>query len=50
MITVTGGTFEMGCKSGRDDINRNDCDNNESPLPSVTLSTFKMSKYGITSA
>ena len=50
LVQVAGGTFEMGCKSGRDDINGHSCNGNESPLHSVTVSSFQISKYEITNA
>ena len=50
MVSVSGGTFEMGCKSGRDDINGYSCSFNETPLHSVTVSSFRMSTYEITNA
>ncbi len=49
-VTVSGGTFEKGCKSGRDDINGHSCHSDESPLHSVTVSSFKLSQYEITNA
>ncbi len=50
VVNVSGGTFERSCKSGRDDINSLNCNSNESPLHSVTLSSFKLSQYEITNA
>ena len=50
MISVTGGSFEMGCKTGRDDINGSACASDEKPLHTVTISSFRMSKYEITNA
>jgi formylglycine-generating enzyme required for sulfatase activity len=44
MAEVQGGTFRMGCSQEQ----QNACENDESPLHSVTLSTFKISKYEIT--
>ncbi len=49
-VLVSGGTFERGCKSGRDDINGHSCHSDESPLHSVTVSSFKLSQYEITNA
>ncbi len=49
-VTVSGGTFERGCKTGRDDINGHSCDSDESPLHTVTVSSFKLSQYEITNA
>jgi formylglycine-generating enzyme required for sulfatase activity len=42
-VTIPGGTFEMGCSP-----NANDCNSDESPQHTVTVSSFKMSKYEIT--
>jgi len=44
-IDVMGGTFDMGCIA-----EQSDCDNDEFPVHSVTLSSFKLSKYEITNA
>ncbi|GAB6120551.1 SUMF1/EgtB/PvdO family nonheme iron enzyme [Dysgonomonas termitidis] len=44
MVYVQGGTFWMGCTPEQG----NDCDENESPLHSVTLSDFYIGKYEIT--
>jgi formylglycine-generating enzyme required for sulfatase activity len=44
MVSVAGGTFTMGCTSEQG----NDCDSNESPTHSVTLSSFYISKYPVT--
>jgi len=41
MITVTGGTFQMGSSGGYSD---------ELPIHSVTLSSYKISKYEVTNA
>jgi formylglycine-generating enzyme required for sulfatase activity len=46
MIAVTGGTFSMGCKDGRD----TDCYDWEKPAHSVTLKDFQMGKYEVTQA
>ena len=43
MVTIPGGTFEMGCSPG--DSN---CEEDESPRHTVTISAFKMSFYEIT--
>ncbi len=50
MISVSDGTFQMGCRSGRDDINGLSCSSDESPEHMVTVSNFRMSKYEITNA
>lgn len=42
MVKVEGGTFAMGC--GRND---SPCDKDEKPVRQVTLSTFMMSKYEV---
>lgn len=47
MVYVEGGTFEMGCKSGRDDINGLSCFSSESPLHMVTLSDYSIGKYEV---
>ncbi|MEZ4888810.1 MAG: SUMF1/EgtB/PvdO family nonheme iron enzyme [Chitinophagales bacterium] len=41
MVTVSGGTFQMGSNDGQDD---------EKPVHPVTLSTFQMGKYEVTQA
>jgi formylglycine-generating enzyme required for sulfatase activity len=41
MVTVSGGTFTMGCSDG-------DCFNWELPQHQVTVSKFKISKYPVT--
>ena len=41
MVTVQGGTFQMGSNDGDDD---------EKPVHSVTVSTFQMGKYEVTQA
>lgn len=46
MVFVEGGTFIMGCTSEQG----GDCDDNESPNHSVTLSDFYISKYEVTQA
>ncbi len=50
LINVAGGSFQMGCLSGRDDINGLSCDSHESPEHTVAVSSFRMSKYEITNA
>ena len=44
MVSVKGGTFNMGCQDGRD----KDCDNDEKPAHTVTLSGFQISRYEVT--
>jgi formylglycine-generating enzyme required for sulfatase activity len=44
MVFVQGGTFWMGCPREQ----QGDCDDDESPLYSVTLSDFRISKYEVT--
>ncbi|MDR0971566.1 MAG: SUMF1/EgtB/PvdO family nonheme iron enzyme, partial [Bacteroidales bacterium] len=46
MIQVEGGTFIMGCTSEQGE----ECNSDEIPAHSVTLSSFKISKYEITQA
>lgn len=46
MVEVQGGTFWMGCTSEQ----QGSCDSDESPLHSVTLSSFKIAKYEVTQA
>ena len=41
MVTVQGGTFQMGSNTGQDD---------EKPMHPVTLSTFQIAKYEVTQA
>ena len=45
MVGVQGGTFAMGCT-----FEQSDCDNEESPLHQVSLSSYHISKYEITQA
>jgi len=42
MVTIPGGSFYMGCVSGKD------CDSDEKPAHKVTVPAFEMSKYEIT--
>jgi len=42
-VTVNGGTFEMGCTS-----EQNNCQSDETPIHTVTVDGFKISKYEIT--
>ena len=47
IITIPAGTFEMGCKTGRDE----DCDeynDDEKPVHTVSISSFKLNKYEVT--
>lgn len=44
MISVEGGTFQMGC----DDIDNPDVDPDEYPVRTVTVSSFYMGKYEVT--
>ncbi|MCF8308249.1 MAG: formylglycine-generating enzyme family protein [Bacteroidales bacterium] len=44
-VEVEGGTFEMGCTE-----EQSDCDDDETPVHTVTLSSFDISKYEITNA
>jgi formylglycine-generating enzyme required for sulfatase activity len=46
MVPVTGGVFEMGCKSGRDGT----CVTNETPLHYVKVNDFRIGKYEVTQA
>ncbi len=45
MIYVTGGSFEMGCGTGQ-----SDCEGDENPVHTVTLSNFYIGKYEVTQA
>ncbi len=45
MVAVDGGTFWMGCSS-----EQQGCNSDESPLHSVTISSFQMAKYEVTQA
>ena len=44
MVSVTGGTFTMGCTDG------DDCNSWELPTHQVTLSSYKIGKYEVTQA
>jgi formylglycine-generating enzyme required for sulfatase activity len=46
MVRVAGGSFTMGCKSGRD----TDCDDDEKPAHTVRVSDFSIGKYEVTQA
>ncbi len=48
-INIESGSFEMGCKEGRDNGGY-PCQEYELPLHTVTLFSFQMSKYEITNA
>jgi formylglycine-generating enzyme required for sulfatase activity len=48
MVYVEGGAFKMGCKSGRDNLDGNTCNNSEKPLHDVTVGSFWMGKYEVT--
>jgi formylglycine-generating enzyme required for sulfatase activity len=48
MVFVKGGTFTMGCKSGRDTQSGASCSNNNSPTTTVTVSDFWIGKYEVT--
>jgi len=43
---VAGGTFQMGCT----ELHSGDCNFDEKPIHSVTVSSFKLSKYEVTNA
>ncbi len=43
MVTLTGGTFHMGCSDGD-----NDCESEEYPQHEVIVSSFKISAYEVT--
>lgn len=45
-VPVSGGTFTMGCKTGRD----SDCENNEFSAHEVTLTSFSIGIYEVTQA
>ena len=42
MVRIPGGTFQMGCVSGKA------CENDEKPVHSVTVPSFYMGKYEVT--
>jgi formylglycine-generating enzyme required for sulfatase activity len=46
MVKVQGGTFTMGCTSEQGD----DCNSDEQPAHSVTVSSFQIGKYEVTQA
>ncbi len=46
MVKVPGGSFNRGCDEQRD----GDCQDDEKPVHSVTLSTFEIGRYEITQA
>ncbi len=43
MVSIPGGSFQMGCSDGD-----SDCDENELPQHEVTISSFKISAYEVT--
>jgi formylglycine-generating enzyme required for sulfatase activity len=43
MVTIAGGTFQMGCTS-----EQSDCDNDETPVHSVTLDGFLIGRFEVT--
>jgi formylglycine-generating enzyme required for sulfatase activity len=47
LVGVRGGTFEMGCKAGRDD-KTGACGAEETPLHWVKVNDFKIGKYEVT--
>jgi formylglycine-generating enzyme required for sulfatase activity len=47
LVGVRGGTFEMGCKAGRDDKTEA-CNADNAPLHWVKVNDFKIGKYEIT--
>ncbi|MDR3187914.1 MAG: formylglycine-generating enzyme family protein [Prevotellaceae bacterium] len=51
LVGVRGGTFEMGCKAGRDDKVKTCSDNHAQPFQSsVSVGNFKIGKYEVTQA
>ena len=46
MVRVEGGSFMMGCQSGRD----RDCDDDEEPAHRVEVDSFEIGKYEVTQA
>jgi formylglycine-generating enzyme required for sulfatase activity len=48
LVSVEGGTFDMGYKPGRDGDGNNAPYGDESPLHSVTVSSFRIGKYEVT--
>ena len=46
MVRVDGGSFTMGCQSGRD----SDCDDDEKPAHRVQVRSFEIGKYEVTQA
>ena len=47
MVEIPTGSFTMGCKKGRDDVEGN-CLDSEKPAHQVTLKAFLMSKFEVT--
>jgi len=50
MVFVEGGSFDMGCLSGRDDVTSIACQPDEGPAHKVYLGDFLISKYEITNS
>lgn len=46
MVTVAGGTFDMGCTKEQG----NDCSSDEEPVHAVTLSSYGISRYEVTNS
>lgn len=47
MVKITAGSFEMGCKTGRDDVGSG-CSADEKPLHSVKIAAFALGRTEIT--
>lgn len=47
LVTINGGSFEMGCKLGRDDV-EGGCQDDEKPLHTVKIADFQISRTEIT--
>lgn len=47
MVNIPAGSFTMGCKEGRDDV-EGGCDDDEKPAHKVSISTFQIGKYEVT--
>lgn len=47
LVTINGGSFEMGCKAGRDDV-EGGCQDDEKPLHTVKIADFQISRTEIT--
>jgi formylglycine-generating enzyme required for sulfatase activity len=50
MVYVEGGTFTMGCVSGRDNRNGHSCEDSEKPSHTVSVGDFWIGKYEVTQA